>query len=213
MKTRTLIIALLLLVAVAVSAYAQTADAQPQGQARPIVARIVKALGLTKDQATQIRGIVVKLHEDAAAVLKSSATADEKKTQVKDLRTKAADAVMALLTPEQQDKAKKMHLPEMLMEPRLAAERMGILFALSKLDLTDQQKASVKTIADETKAAAKAIQDDTSLDKDAKRAKMMDLRKSTETKVMAVLTPEQQQKLKDIIAKEKQMGKGKRDAK
>ena len=212
MKTLVLIISLLLLVALAASAYAQPADSGPQAQARPIIAKIVKALGLTSEQTSQIRDIVVKLHQDAAAVIKSDASEDEKRTQVKGLRAKAADAITALLTPEQQAKAKKMRLVEMLMAPRRAAARMGIMFALSKLDLSDQQKASIKTAVEESKAAAKAIKDDTSLDQAAKKAKFMELRKATNAKVMAVLTPEQKKKLKEILARERETAKGKRGA-
>ena len=212
MKTRTLIITLLLLAAVAVSAFAQAADA-PKERPRPGVAKIVKALDLNKDQAKQIRDIVAKLRQDVEGVAKSGATKEDKASKIKDLRTKAVDAVMALLTPDQQAKAKQIHLEQMIMAPAVAAERMGILFALSKLDLTDQQKASVKAISEESQKAAKAIQDDSSLDKAARRTKLMELRKSTEDKVMAVLTPEQQQKFKDIIAKEKQAVKGRKDSK
>ena len=65
---------------------------------------------------------------------------------------------------------------------------------------------------EQAKPAAKAIVDDTSLDKAAKHAKLAELRKATNAKVMALLTPEQQEKLKAILAKERQMGKGKKGA-
>ena len=197
---------MLLLLAVSVSAFAQTANAPAKAQPRQGVAKIVKALDLNKDQAKQVRDIVAKLHQDVANVVKSTATKDQKKAQIKDLRTKAVDAVMAILTPDQQTKAKKMNLEQMIMAPS-SAKRIGVMYALSQLNLTDQQKASIKSINEDSRKAAKAIQDDTSLDKAAKRAKLADLKKSTEDKVVAVLTPDQQQKLKDILAKEKQAAK------
>ena len=215
MKLRLLTITLLLLVAVAASAYAENAarpgQGQGQGQGREVIGRIIKQLGLSQDQVKQIRTIVTKYREDAQVIFKSGATPDEKKTQIKDLREKAGTAITAVLTPDQQAKATKMHLVELLLAPpRAARAAAGLMLALSKVGLSDQQKTTIKGIMEETKAAAKAIQDDTSLDRAAKQAKMMQLRKDNLGKIMAVLTPEQQQKLKDILAKERQMGKGKR---
>ena len=64
------------------------------------------------------------------------------------------------------------------------------------LGLTDAQKAQMKPIVQSTGKQAKAIQADTSLTPEAKKAKMMDLRKSMNKQMMAILTPDQRQKLK-----------------
>jgi Spy/CpxP family protein refolding chaperone len=208
MKLRLLTITLLLLVAVAALAYAQNAPGPARGQGHPVMARIVKQLGLSQDQVNQIQAIVTKFHQDAQAIFKSGATDADKQAQIKALRDTAGAAITAVLTPDQQAKAAKMHLVELLLAPpRVARAVGGLMFALSKVGLSDQQKSTIKGLMDATKAAAKAIQDDTSLDQATKRAKMTQLWKDNNGKVMAVLTPEQQQKLKEILAKERQ-GRG-----
>lgn len=209
MKLRLLTITLLLLVAAAASAYAQNAPGA-QGQPGPIAARVIKQLGLSQDQVKQIRAIVTKFHQDVGTIMKSSATPDDKKAQIKDLHGKAGDAIMALLSADQQAKATKMHLVGLLLAPpRVARAAAGLMFALSKVGLSDQQKTTIEGIVADTRAAGKAIRDDTSLDKAAKQAKLTQLWKDNNAKVMAVLTPDQQKKLKAILAKERQMGKGK----
>jgi len=66
----------------------------------------------------------------------------------------------------------------------------------ASLGLTDAQKAQLKPILQSAAQQAKAIKTDTSLTPQARQAKMKDLRKSTNQQMMAVLTPDQRQKLK-----------------
>jgi Spy/CpxP family protein refolding chaperone len=64
------------------------------------------------------------------------------------------------------------------------------------LGLSDAQKAQLKPILQSAGQQAKAIKADTSLTPEARKAKMKDLRKSTNQQMMAILTPDQRQKLK-----------------
>lgn len=66
------------------------------------------------------------------------------------------------------------------------------------LGLSDAQKAQIKPILESAGQQAKAIKADTSLTPQARQAKMKDLRKSTNQQTMAILTPDQRQKLKAI---------------
>ncbi|MBE7538054.1 MAG: Spy/CpxP family protein refolding chaperone [Opitutaceae bacterium] len=78
---------------------------------------------------------------------------------------------------------------------------------LSKeLSLTDAQKVQVKEIVTEQAAAMKALADDTSLSKQDRRTKLMGLMRSTNGKIRAVLTPEQQA----TFDKMSQEGRGRR---
>ncbi len=205
MRLRTLLITALLLLAFVVVAFAQAPPAMQQPDA--LRAKVIKELGLTKDQVTQIRAIVQKYRQDVAAELKSSDPADQKKAKVKDLHDTAANAITALLNDDQKARAEKIHFVQLLLEPRARAEARLIVL-LSKLNLTDDQKASIKTINQQAEAAAKAIQADTSLDQPAKRARLQELRKDTQAKIMAVLTPAQREQLKKLMAQEKGRVKG-----
>src|SRR5690348_15049077 len=73
----------------------------------------------------------------------------------------------------------------------------GAKFA-EALNLSDQQKADLKSIRDNERQQAQAIKNDTSLSAEQKKAKFKELRKSSHEQMMAKLTPEQQQKFKEM---------------
>lgn len=61
----------------------------------------------------------------------------------------------------------------------------------TSLSLTDEQVAKIQAIRDEQMAAFKALKDDASLTQDQRKEKSKELRAASETKINAVLTPEQ----------------------
>ena len=66
------------------------------------------------------------------------------------------------------------------------------------LNLTPEQKTDLKNIRENEKQQAQAIKNDSSLTPDQKKAKFKELRKSSHEQMMAKLTPEQQQKFKEM---------------
>ena len=66
------------------------------------------------------------------------------------------------------------------------------------LNLTPEQKADLKSIRDNARQQAQAIRNDSTLTADQKKAKLKDLRKSSHQQMMSKLTPEQQQKFKEM---------------
>jgi Spy/CpxP family protein refolding chaperone len=74
----------------------------------------------------------------------------------------------------------------------------NIKFLTEKLALTQDQQTKVKAILEDERKAGAAVRGDAALDKDAKRAKMMEIRKSHREQIRAVLTPEQQKKLDEL---------------
>ena len=76
---------------------------------------------------------------------------------------------------------------------------------VKELNLTADQKPQVKAIFDEMRPKMKAIMDDQSLSKEDKGAKFKELRTASNTKIKALLTPEQQ-KLFDDFNKQHQHG-------
>jgi Spy/CpxP family protein refolding chaperone len=73
----------------------------------------------------------------------------------------------------------------------------GAKFA-QELNLTDDQKAALKSIRENEKQQAEAIKNDSSLTADQKKAKFKELRKTSREQMMAKLSPEQQQKFKEM---------------
>ena len=67
-----------------------------------------------------------------------------------------------------------------------------------KLGLTEEQQGKIKEIFAKNMPKAKALREDTALSQEDKRAKMMELRKAEAEEIRAVLTPEQQEKMKEL---------------
>jgi Spy/CpxP family protein refolding chaperone len=66
------------------------------------------------------------------------------------------------------------------------------------LTLTDDQKPKVKTALEDQLKAMKALHEDTSLDQDARRAKMQELRKDMDAKMKGILTDDQYKKYQEM---------------
>jgi periplasmic protein CpxP/Spy len=81
-----------------------------------------------------------------------------------------------------------------------------------KLNLTEDQQTKVKAIDEDTGKQMMAVRNDASLSQDDKRAKMMDIRKSSQDKIRALLTDDQKTKYDAMQAemrermKERQQG-------
>lgn len=87
------------------------------------------------------------------------------------------------------DKAAEQHPRRGPRSPQEQLQRLS-----DALSLTPQQKDQIGAIYKENAPQRQAIMNDESLSREDRRAKMGELTKSTQTKVRALLTPEQQQK-------------------
>ena len=90
---------------------------------------------------------------------------------------------------------------------RAPGERLKVL--TEKLGLTEEQQGKIKEIFEKNVPKAKALREDAALSQEDKRAKMMELRKAEAEEIRAVLTPEQQEKMKEL----RKEGKGAKAAK
>lgn len=205
MKVRTLLV-VLVLVALAACALAARGPEGKQGpvgmrgmHGMPPVNIFCKALALDEATCGKVRGIVEKFRQDVKVVAQDqSLNREQKKDKMQSLRAKAESDIMVLLTPDQQDKAKKRDMVQRLLSPRPGR---GIEWALNQLDLTDQQKQQIEAIFKEGREAAKAVKADTSLTDAQKQQKLAEIRKQTHDKVMSVLTEEQKKKLQEIMGR------------
>lgn len=76
-----------------------------------------------------------------------------------------------------------------------------------ELNLTDAQKAKVKTVMEGQRAKMKALREDTSLTPKDRRAKARKIRETTHDKFMKILTPEQREKWHKLMEQERHPGK------
>lgn len=81
--------------------------------------------------------------------------------------------------------------------------RRGDMTAMltKQLNLTPDQQTQVKAINDDSRSQMMALRNDTSTPQADKRAKMMDIRKSSDDKIRALLTDEQKTKFDAMQAK------------
>jgi Spy/CpxP family protein refolding chaperone len=81
--------------------------------------------------------------------------------------------------------------------PAAPAQHEGRMHgAMKGLNLTDDQKAAMKTIHESTKAQLDAVNKDESLTADQKAAKTHQLRRGARMQMVKLLTPEQRQQMK-----------------
>jgi Spy/CpxP family protein refolding chaperone len=138
---------------------------------------------------------------------KVSAIAEKARADIRGIGEKAKDDAMAVLTPEQREKAKDLRedIEERAESMRGRAfrpepgedappnmkgmgEMMELHMAVRQLDLSDEQKEKLKASREEMEKAGKAIREEV-------EPKMESLRKEARAKLDGVLTEEQRKQL------------------
>lgn len=82
-----------------------------------------------------------------------------------------------------------------------------------KLNLTDDQKATLKPILQDQMLQMKAAREDSSLSQEQKRTKMKSIHESLHDQINAVLTPDQQAKFKQMRQEQMEKHKGMEEGK
>ena len=90
-----------------------------------------------------------------------------------------------------------------MMDPERATQMMK-----DRLGLSDAQATQVKAVFEDQRTKAQALQADQSGDREAMRAKMMEIRKSSDERIAAILTPDQKAKWDAMRAEQQQRGPG-----
>jgi protein CpxP len=113
-----------------------------------------------------------------------------------------AAAMAAQTAPAPSDNTAAPH--KMMHRHNGGFERMA-----QQLNLTDQQKTQIQGFTQAGRQQALSIKQDTSLTPEQKRDKFRELRASTHQQVLGVLTPDQQQQMKQLRSRHDGMGRGK----
>lgn len=166
-------------------------------------AKVIKELGLTDAQQKKIREIAEKYRADVRKIAQSTATQEEKKTNIASLRNTAAAAVEAVLTPQQREQAKQNRLINRLLNP-MNQMNAGAIRTFAQIDLTEAQKTRIKSVQDAMRVKLQAIKSNTSLTDAQKKARIAEVRKQTNQEIMNILTPVQKQKLQELKTKKQQ---------
>jgi Spy/CpxP family protein refolding chaperone len=92
---------------------------------------------------------------------------------------------------------------------RAGQERGEILKKLATaLDLTDEQKADIKSIVEQRRAKILALRENKSIPPEQKKAQVKEILQASMQQIKGILTPDQQQKLEQIIQRVKQRRDG-----
>ncbi|HYG99594.1 MAG TPA: hypothetical protein VD837_10720 [Terriglobales bacterium] len=192
-----------------------TGSSAQRGRARDSVAmrleRMSQRLGLTDDQKSRLTPILQNDFDQARAIRQdTSLTRDQRRAKLAELRQSTRAQIEPILTDEQRAKFGKAGMRGkgmggghrgMGMDPSRRLDRFG-----QGLNLTDEQKAKLQPLFEQQRTQMQALRQDTSLTPEQKRTKMKELRDANHQKVMAILTPEQQQKMQQMFAKHGRKG-------
>ncbi len=155
--------------------------------------QMMQDLNLTEDQKTQLKSMREEMKQQHSAIQNdASLTADQKKEKMKALRQSQMQKMNAILTPDQQAKMKAFR--KQGWQHQNMQKKRGQM--MQQLDLTTDQKNQMKALHETTLQQRNAIQNDANLTTDQKKEKMKELHKDQMGKVNAILTPDQQAKMK-----------------
>ncbi|RYY38369.1 MAG: hypothetical protein EOO08_14715 [Chitinophagaceae bacterium] len=183
-------------------------------------------LNLSADQKAKLKDIHQREKAEMDAVRSNKALSEEqRREQGRQIREKYRAEMKGILTPEQQQKAAQFR--DQWKDKRgpgrdtvggrqhggqtgkagkgRGAERMKEM--QKELNLTAEQQQRIKTIREQYRPQMEAVRNDASLTQAQKKDKARDIRKAQMDQVKAVLTAEQQEKMKSM-----RKGKGRKDA-
>jgi Spy/CpxP family protein refolding chaperone len=158
-------------------------------------------LNLTADQKAKIQPILQNEIQQARSIHQNaSLTPDQQKAQMQQIHQAARDQVKQILTPEQVAQMGKGPGKGPGMDH--GGPGHDPLAWMSKtLNLTDEQKTKLQPLFDGQHKQVQSVMQDSSLTPEQKHAKVEDIRKATHQQVMSVLTPEQQNQMKQMRGK------------
>jgi Spy/CpxP family protein refolding chaperone len=152
---------------------------------------MAQELNLSDQQKTQMQSLMQNQRQQVQAVRNdSSLTAQQKQDKLKQLRESNHHQVMAVLTPEQQQKWQQFRSEHKGMGKGGMGGGMG---PMARLNLTPEQKTKLQPIFQSSRQQMQAVRNDASLTPEQKQAKIREIRQNTQSQVNGILTPEQQQ--------------------
>lgn len=158
-------------------------------------------LNLTADQQSKLKEIKKEQKAQAKAIkADSSISAEDRKKKLKDLHGSFSQKEKAILTPEQiakQDSLRATH--KHFGKDGKKKGKDG----LSKLNLSDQQKQSLKSLHQTQKAKIETVKSNTALSDQDKKQQIASIRQEGRTEFQKLLTPEQKEKIQKFRSSRK----------
>lgn len=155
-------------------------------------------LNLTAEQKAKMKSLHEGVRQQVEALRNDTTlSAADKQEKIRSLRQSTRSQFQEVLTPEQQQQLKEARHNRGEGRRFGPGGRRGHGGGLARLGLTDVQRSQIETIHKSTKDQVSAIRNDSTLSSEQKEAKLKSLFQSTHSQVSGILTPEQQEKLKE----------------
>jgi Spy/CpxP family protein refolding chaperone len=159
--------------------------------ALPPVSMLARLLVLTPEQEQKVRQLFSEHNKSYGEILQQKLSAKERQEKLRELRKSLQKRLESVLTPQQLQKLRHLD-PESMLVDRLTIA----------LKLTEEQSTQLLEVMREQSAGIRAIEkqaQDSGWSEQQKKQKLAELRKQIEEKVNRILTPQQQQKLRQIL--------------
>lgn len=173
-------------------------------------------LGLDAEQATKWDAVHKDFVKEMTALRDdTSMSSDEKKKEKDALKKQKDEALQAILTKDQMEKFQEMRKEnrESRSGGRNGGNKGGNKWGQMKADLNLSEDQSEKwdAILAENKPKIQSIRNDDSLDEDAKRSKMKEMKAEIKKQLMSILDSDQKATFKKEEKEMKQMRKQKKE--
>lgn len=225
-----LVLILALLFVASISRAQTTAPAAPGRDPQTLIDRVRRAAEgvreLTDEQKQRIDDILKQAKADLDALLPTlrDSSQAERQEKLRDFMTKLREQVLPVLSDEQ-----KQQFQELIREVRQGAANAGAAVGaagggmrqrmtarleelIDKLDLTQEQKDKYQAILAETREKMAKAREEAQGDLQAMRERGQAVFRETREKLEGILTPEQRQKMRDMIQELRPQGaRGPRD--
>jgi Spy/CpxP family protein refolding chaperone len=163
------------------------------------LARMMRQLGIQPAQAKELRSAAIRFMVERRALDMEDLSPAERKERMFRLRRGFLARAEKTLTPEQKTKLKARF--EEMRSARLQRFEHKVSQVAAKLELTTEQREQARTLIQETREQVEALKADPKLDDPTRLATAIGVLEETRTDLYRLLTPEQQEKAKDLLEK------------
>ncbi len=199
----------LLVLTLALSSILFTANAQQKrvhkmGGKKQHHAQVAKQLNLSDEQKKQAQANKAEFKQKMQELNKNESITVKEQRDRKDVLRKDQKAKMqAMLTPEQKTKMAELKATKKVKKEEKFAQHLTKM--KSKLNLTDNQVAQLKSQRESMKTRAKAIKENEGLSRTQRKEQFMALKADAKTQKSKIFTAEQLKQMEEM--KKTKMGK------
>ena len=172
--------------------------------------KLATKLNLTDAQKSQIQSISTRARTDAQAVKSdTNLSVEQKRAQMKTIRTNAREAINAVLIPAQREQLQQVRKEGRGKRGAKRGEN-DVKFS-QKLGLSLSQQTQIKSIRQRAQTDIQAVRSNTTLSKNDKRTQLNTIHDNVQNAISAVLTPAQRDQ-REAMKAERKANRGERKA-